>query len=151
MITNTGRAHIYGGTINIKANITKRIGIVQTFTWTAGEDLDNHVPLRHVAPAFGKTSIFFKTEKLRAELYSQYNAWMHYDDLAPEEQGKSYLYTSDGTPAWYTLNLRGSYELNDIIQVSAAVENIIDYHYRPYSSGISAPGRNFILAVRANF
>jgi len=28
------------------------------------------------------------------------------------------------------------------------VENILDKRYRPYASGISAPGINFILALR---
>ncbi|MBD79276.1 MAG: TonB-dependent receptor [Crocinitomicaceae bacterium] len=151
MITNTGRAHIYGASLNLRANISKKFGVIQTFTWTDGEDLENKVPLRHVAPAFGKTSIFFKSDKLRTEIYSQYNAWKHWDDLAPEEQGKAYLYTKDGTPAWYTINVRGSYELNETIAISAAVENIVNYHYRPYSSGISAPGRNFLFALRAKF
>ena len=151
MITNTGRAQIYGVSFNLKANITKKIGFVQTFTWTDGRDLTDDVPLRHVAPAFGKTSLFFRTDKIRIELYSQYNAWKHWGDLAPEEQGKAYLYTKDGTPAWYIINFRGSYDLNKTIQISASVENLVNYHYRPYSSGISASGRNFIVAVRAKF
>ena len=28
--------------------------------------------------------------------------------------------------------------------------NILDNHYRTYSSGISAPGRNVVLSIRAN-
>ncbi|MFT7154314.1 MAG: hemoglobin/transferrin/lactoferrin receptor protein, partial [Alteromonas macleodii] len=31
------------------------------------------------------------------------------------------------------------------------VENISDQRYRPYSSGIVAPGRNFILSLKARF
>jgi len=34
---------------------------------------------------------------------------------------------------------------------TAALENSIDQRYRPYSSGISAPGRNFILALKVGF
>lgn len=150
MMTNAGSAQIYGVSFNLKANITKHIGFTQTFTWTDGEDLENNVPLRHVAPAFGKTSVFFKSDKIKGEFFALYNAWRHWEDLAPEEQGKAYLYTVDGTPAWYTLNLRGSYVFNERITATLAVENLLDHHYRPYSSGVSAPGRNFIIALRAN-
>jgi hemoglobin/transferrin/lactoferrin receptor protein len=151
MITNTGKAHIYGGSLNLRVNLSNNVGMIQTFTWTDGRDLDNDVPLRHVAPAFGKTSVFFKSDKIKAELFSQYNAWRHWNDLAPEEQGKPHIYTKDGTPAWFTLNIRGAYQFNETIELSGAVENILDQHYRPYSSGISAPGINLILALRAKF
>ena len=68
MLTNSGRAHIYGASLNLKANVTKRIGFIQTFTWTDGKDLEDNVPLRHVAPAFGRTSIFFRSDKLKAAI-----------------------------------------------------------------------------------
>ena len=29
-----------------------------------------------------------------------------------------------------------------------AIENLFDQFYKPYASGISAPGRNFILTAR---
>jgi len=32
-----------------------------------------------------------------------------------------------------------------------AAENLMDLHYLPFSSGISAPGRNFILTIRGKF
>jgi len=32
--------------------------------------------------------------------------------------------------------------------LNAGFENILDYRYRPYSSGIVAPGRNFIVSLR---
>ena len=54
-------------------------------------------------------------------------------------------------PSWYTLDLRGSYRIGRHLQLSGGVENITDQRYRPYSSGITAPGRNFILALRARF
>jgi hemoglobin/transferrin/lactoferrin receptor protein len=34
--------------------------------------------------------------------------------------------------------------------VNTGVENILDYRYRPYSSGIVAPGRNFIVSFRVS-
>jgi len=54
-------------------------------------------------------------------------------------------------PAWYTLNLKTAYQLNKHFNIQLAMENIFDVHYRTFASGISAPGRNFIIALRGNF
>lgn len=59
--------------------------------------------------------------------------------------------TPEGMPAWWTLNLRLQYQLNKNLLIQGACENILDANYRVFASGISAPGRNFIVAVRANF
>lgn len=65
------------------------------------------------------------------------------------EQEKDYIYAMDESgnpyqPSWYTLNLKISYQLLDNFELYLGVENITDQRYRPYSSGISAAGRNFI-------
>jgi hemoglobin/transferrin/lactoferrin receptor protein len=41
--------------------------------------------------------------------------------------------------------------VSEPMSLSFAVENILDHHYRTYSSGISAPGRNLIISLRGNF
>ena len=55
------------------------------------------------------------------------------------------------SPAWWTLNLKGSFQINQYLTLNAGVDNILDVRYRPYSSGIVAPGRDFMVALRANF
>lgn len=147
-LKNTGRAHIYGATVNLAANLTKHFGVMQTFTYMDGKDLENNNPLRHVPPSFGRSSLRYKRKQITAELYCMYNAWKHRDELAPDELSKPHLYTKDGTPAWATLNLRTSWNINKYLILNGSIENILDKHYRPYSSGISAPGRNFILSLR---
>jgi hemoglobin/transferrin/lactoferrin receptor protein len=44
--------------------------------------------------------------------------------------------------------MKATYSFSKFLHVSAGLENIFDERYRPYSSGITAPGRNAILAVR---
>jgi hemoglobin/transferrin/lactoferrin receptor protein len=73
--------------------------------------------------------------------------------LAPSEKEKDYIYALDNngnpySPTWYTLNLRTQFQFNRYIQITATLENITDQRYRPYSSGLTAPGRNFILALK---
>lgn len=57
----------------------------------------------------------------------------------------------EGMPAWFTLNIKGSYNLNRSIELQAGVENILNTEYRVFSSGINAPGRNIYAVVRMTF
>ena len=38
-----------------------------------------------------------------------------------------------------------------MLLAQVGLENILDVHYKTYSSGISAPGRNLILTLQASF
>jgi hemoglobin/transferrin/lactoferrin receptor protein len=65
-----------------------------------------------------------------------------------------YASDSDGlpySPAWWTLNFKSSYEINKQIALDFGVDNILNVRYRPYSSGIVSPARNFIIGLRARF
>ena len=56
-----------------------------------------------------------------------------------------------GTLSYTLFNLYTSYKLTDELTLGFGVENIADLHYRPFSSGVSGAGRNFILSLRAGF
>ena len=53
-----------------------------------------------------------------------------------------------GFPSWYTVNLKAGFEVTRYAELMVAVENLFDQFYKPYASGISAPGRNFIFTAR---
>ncbi|WP_226390762.1 TonB-dependent receptor plug domain-containing protein [Penaeicola halotolerans] len=150
-IVNIGQAYVYGASMNFKAAFTPKWSASGAVTYTFGEDAVSNIPLRHVTPVFGQLSVNYETDKLQVETFTQFNGPLPFDRLAPSEQNKPFLYTPDGALAWITLNIRGAYKINDNLEVNGAVENILDQHYRPYSSGLSAPGRNFILSARVIF
>ncbi len=150
-IVNAGRAYVFGFSANAAYDFYPGWNLSTTLTYTTGRDLEEDAPLRHAAPLFGSTSINFQTEKFRAEFLLRYNGAIAYENLAPSEQNKPHLYTEDGALAWYTLNLLGSYRLSGYLTINGGVENILDQFYWPYSSGIAAPGRNFVISLRANF
>jgi hemoglobin/transferrin/lactoferrin receptor protein len=43
------------------------------------------------------------------------------------------------------------FKLTDNFSVSAGLENILDKRYKTYSSGLVAPGRNFVLSLKGSF
>jgi hemoglobin/transferrin/lactoferrin receptor protein len=93
---------------------------------------------------------------LHISLYTDYNGEIAYEDMAPSEQEKSHIYATDKngnpySPSWWTLNVKGSYSFKNWGTLNVGIENILDARYRPYSSGIVAPGRNFIVGIRLHF
>jgi hemoglobin/transferrin/lactoferrin receptor protein len=105
---------------------------------------------------FGNTHLIWHKKQLKFDLFAEYNGQFEYEDLAPAEQGKAYLYATDSrglpySPSWYTINFSGQYELSENWLFTASLENITDQRYRTYSSGIAAAGRNLILALRYTF
>ncbi|MDT0648624.1 TonB-dependent receptor, partial [Zunongwangia sp. F297] len=117
---------------------------------------NDYVPLRHAAPVFGNTHLLWHKKRLKLDIYGEYNGEFEFEDLAPSEQSKEYLYAIDEkgnpySPAWYTINLAARYKLSEHWNATASLENITNQLYRTYSSGISAAGRNFILALNYSF
>lgn len=147
---NSGKAFIYGGSLLYNIEFLEFWAFSKTLSYTGGRDISKDQPLRHTTPIFGKVSLTYQKKKIRTELYSEYNSRRKPDQIPdPEFDRKSYLYTEEGTPAWYTVNLRTAIRISDFFRLNLAVENIMDRHYRPYTSGISAPGRNFIISAEA--
>ena len=146
---NSSQGYIYGANFSINAAVIKNyLGFNTHFTIMDGKNTSNNEPLRHVAPYFGKISLLGEYKTLKSELFLLFNGPRAWEDLPSEEQDKPFIYTRDGTLAWQTFNYRISWEVIPNLNISMAVENIFDLHYRTYSSGISAPGRNWIVMAR---
>lgn len=158
-VQNAAEANVYGFEAGIEIKLPSGFAVLSRFNYQHGEEeLDDGstAPLRHAAPWFGDTHLTYTRNRIKADLYSVYNGEIAYRDLAPEEQGKDYLYARDAdgnpySPAWHTFNFKAIYRLSDLLKISAGVENLTDQRYRPYSSGIAAPGRNFIAALYLAF
>ncbi len=149
---NARRARIYGGSARINVRWHPAWTATGSVVLTEGYELDTGEPLRHVPPVFGQMRVRYQGQALRAECYVDYHLNKGRRDIPSSEiDDKPHLYTDTGTPGWITLNLKGEYAVNDRLSVQLGIENLLDQHYRPYSSGISAPGRNVIVAVRGRW
>ncbi len=151
-ITNAAYAKVTGLHINLQANITDKLIVRSALNITKGYERGG-IPLRHAAPIFGSTHLVYKSAKITTDLYSSYNGSRKYNEMPPSEIDKPYLYATDSegnpwSPGWFTLNIKSSYNFSKWVILNVGIENILDLRYRPYSSGIVAPGRNFILSVR---
>ncbi len=152
---NVGSATVYGIQASLEAALGGGFRFEGHYNHTFGETSDGR-SIRHVAPPFGKARLSWDHRGFKAQFYADWNLKIPHADLAPSEKGKPHLYAlnSNGkpySPGWYTLNFKASYKPLEFLRMGAGVENILDERYRPYSSGIAAPGRNFIVSLRGIF
>ncbi len=148
-LVNAESARIYGGNVQLDLALTPSFGFSSSYTITQGEDSENR-PLRHTTPNFGYLSLTYRHKQLQSELNYRFSGKRKFEDLARSEQQKTHLYTTDGSLAWQTLNFSGSYHFSKALTLTVGIDNIFNLHYRPYSSGISAAGRNYVIALKTS-
>ncbi len=158
-IQNAAASNIYGVQAGFDLRLGAGFSIVSKINYQKGEEETNEgvlSPARHAAPAFGSTKLIYKSGKLLLDLNAIYVGERSFEEMPISEIDKPYLYAADENgnpyaPAWYTINFKAMYTINDQFTVNAGLENITDQRYRSYSSGIAGPGRNFIMSLKANF
>jgi hemoglobin/transferrin/lactoferrin receptor protein len=143
----------------LNINFTDYLRLRSQYSITDGyteEDDGSQAPIRHAAPPFGNTRLTYRGKKLTLDAFVEYNGQLDFTDLAPSQQNNAFLYALDENgnpfaPDWMTLNLGAQYQLSESLLFTANLENLTDERYRPYSSGIAAPGRNLVMAVKYSF
>ncbi len=172
---NVNKANLYGLSAGILADISSNLSLSSTLSFTKGEYMvdasktssiyekqsdgsyaivNRNVskrPLDHIPPVIGRTGLTFKNNWLNTELFFLHNGWKRLENYNTDGEDNAQYATADGMPAWYTANWRATISAVKNIQVQLGVENILDRNYRYFASGFSAGGRNFIIALRANF
>jgi hemoglobin/transferrin/lactoferrin receptor protein len=154
-LVNGNQAFLYGAGIFGDYRFTNAFKTELSLNWQTGQTSDNE-PIRHIAPAFGALHFIYIANKIKLDLYTRFNGAINADQMAPSERGKVHIYAlnEDGqtySPSWYTINVKAIYTVSSKLNMSFGIENIEDKHYRPYSSGISAPGLNAIFSLRSRF
>ncbi|MBN2265124.1 MAG: TonB-dependent receptor [Candidatus Aminicenantes bacterium] len=158
-IQNAAVANVFGLQAGIEIQWPSGFSFSSDFNFQDGEEeLDDGSvsPSRHAAPWFGMSRLAYDADRLTLELSAIYQGTFEHEDLAEEEKAKDEIYAADAegntyAPGWYTLNFKALYRLSDHWRLSAGVENMTDQRYRPYSSGISGAGRNFVLSLGLDF
>ncbi|MBK9255185.1 MAG: TonB-dependent receptor [Saprospiraceae bacterium] len=158
-IQNAAYADVYGFNLGVEVKLMKGLKFTSSYNYQLGkEETDNGLVnrSRHAAPAFGVTRLIYNYHNLSVQFYSMFSAEVSHANLNEEEKQKPAIYAKDGdgnpySPSWHTLNLKAMYEISQVFKINCGLENITDQRYRPYSSGIVAPGRNFIISLHVRF
>jgi hemoglobin/transferrin/lactoferrin receptor protein len=155
-IQNLSHAYVLGIQAALDVRFGKGFGLNSILNIQHGmEETEDFTlyPLQHAAPLFGSSHFVYERKNLKADLYLLYNGKMEFEDLPLSERNDASPYAKDVdgnpfVPGWYTLNFKIAWYINKNLSVTTGVENMTDQLYRTYASGISAPGRNFVVALR---
>ena len=160
---NIGSAIIYGATLGLEATIFNNYKIYSDINFTNSKNEEGQSPLAHIPPTFGKILIEREIGKFQFSFDIRYalkkNA-NEYDDAGVDNLEESpiseILYSETGeetiiyagAPKWETINLNCNYTINNKISLQLSLNNLLDKHYKVFASGISAPGRSFVITLR---
>jgi hemoglobin/transferrin/lactoferrin receptor protein len=150
---NATEAYIYGGNLSLNSQVNDHFSLQSSLVYTYGRiKTDNgDTPLDHIPPVYGRTGFTVQQQKFRGEFFVMYNGWKRIEDYRLDAEDNENYATSDGMPAWYTLNAKASYQIKENVQLMVGLENILDANYRVFASNISGAGRNVTLTLRGRF
>jgi len=148
---NTDKAQIFGVSTYFKWRLHKHLFLNGTYNFTKGNDISNKSPLTHISPQFGKIDISYAYKKINTAIYTYYNFRKQLKNYGGSSDNLDESPNNEGTPAWATLNYRISYTTTNNMTLQFSATNILDTHYKQFSSAISAPGRSFMGGIRLNF
>ena len=153
-IQNASKAWIYGFEAGVKISFNDNLKLTSQYSIVGGTEEDKNgveVPVRHVAPSFGNTHLVWNKNKLKLDAFVNYNGKLSNSQLAASLADYIFALDANGkpySPSWYTLNFRSQYHLSPSTSLVATMENITNQLYRPYSSGVAAPGTNVIVSLK---
>ncbi|MBL7884160.1 MAG: TonB-dependent receptor [Bacteroidia bacterium] len=157
---NAERATVQGIYGAISSDLNDYASFKTSLTYTLGNyyqkvpgfggigEHDSIIPLDHIPPMFGQTSLNLHFKKFEGEIYARYSANKALKDYSPSGEDNLAQATPNGMPGWVTFNIKTMYKVNKNFSVNLGIENLFDTHYRIFASGISAPGRNIFLTLR---
>lgn len=151
---NKAEAYLYGAGFETKIQFNKLFSFSGNIAYTYGrfkEENGQEVPLDHVPPMYGRASVAYTKDKLRLDLFCLYNSAKKLKDYNPNGEDNLRFALADGTPSWYTVNIRSNYDINKNFSAQLGVDNILDRNYRHFASGISSSGRSFIMSLRYKY
>ena len=154
-LQNSSKSFIYGIEFGINMFLNKSFRVKSQHNLIAGYELDDlpfGMPVRHIPPNYGNFHLIYNNGDFTIDTYLNYNSKISFNNLAESERAKPYMYALDEngnpySPSWMTFNVRSKYSFSKMLNINFTVQNITNKLYRPYSSGISAPGLNFIFSL----
>ena len=103
-IVNAEQAYVFGFQFAFSTELTPFMTLKSTITYTQGETTEGE-PLRHVAPAFGRSHLILQGNRQKLDSYLEYNGDIRFENLAISERNKPELYAKDSRGLPYSYNI----------------------------------------------
>lgn len=149
---NVDNAYIMGVSVGVQFDFNEHLSFKSVLNYTYGRYTDSKndtvIPLDHIAPVFGQTSLIYKTKNVDGEFFIRYDGKKSIADYSPSGEDNLSYATINGMPPWFTLNIRLGYNITKSLRLNVACQNMTDNRYRVFASGINAAGRSLIISLR---
>lgn len=148
---NVGRSTIYGASAEIAMRFSN-LDVSATAVYQNGHVADTTLPLSHMPPALGSVRATWHCGPFDAGAAFWWNAAKPISEIPLDGEANIGVNTTpDGTLPWNRVDLMAGWRVTPKVEIRGILENIFDAQYRPYASGVSAPGRNLIISVRTTW
>ncbi len=146
---NAGNGRVGGVEGSLWVDTPIWLGAGGDVTWTRGEyddPTEGWVPLTRIPPLFGGARVRFSPpwRHLFVEVYGLFAGKQ--DRLSPLDLTDPRI-PEDGTPGWFTLNVRAGVRPLDWLQVSVGGANLTNELYKVHGSGVYGPGATAWISV----
>ncbi len=150
---NAEEAYIWGLSLQGKALYKDRWQFEAGLNYTRGRQVDGSekIPLAHIPPLHGMVSAGYQTDRIRLQTNILFNGRKGIEEYAIGSSDNEDKATPTGSLGWSTVNFYSSWAVLKSLKLTFNVENVLDTNYRTFSSGVNAPGRNFILGLSKTF
>ena len=156
---NGGDGHVQGVEFAADISLTDNWSIFGNVTWTEGEleqfptshPMTVSEPLSRVVPVMGRAGVRWQSDsgRLWSELVCL--AASRGDRLSSQDKADTQRIPPGGTPGWTLLMVRGGWEVNEHVSLTASLENLLDEDYRAHGSGSNEPGFGGTVGLTVRF
>lgn len=152
-LQNAASAWICGAQLRYKGSLSPRLNALAQLTYTYGRQFlaSAWQPVDHIPPLHGQLGMEWTHKRLDLGLRIDFSDWKRREDYGLLGEDNLRYATPNGMPAWWTLNSHLNWRLREGVVLRLQLNNLLDLRYRVFSSGISAPGRNFMVSLNGSF
>jgi hemoglobin/transferrin/lactoferrin receptor protein len=150
---NMQRAHIYGVWSYLRSQVSDRLFVGASASYTYGRILTDSAdaPLDHIPPVMLRAQATYAVNKWTVDIFVNCQTEKPLSQYYLNGEDNEQYATPIGMPGWMTANLRLMYRVHKYITLQAGIDNILDTQYRVFASGINGAGRNIFGVVRFHY
>ena len=155
---NAGEGCVQGIEADASWAVAKGWRLFCHLAWTDGE-LDQYPtadqriarePISRLVPFLGQIGLRWEPlDTLSVEVVGTGAA--RADRLNSADRADTERFPPNGTPGWFTIDLRANWQARKNLHLTAAIENLTNTEYRYHSSGANQPGTSVVLGARVTF
>ena len=149
---NQNSALVYGYSSCINLSVYKKLILHGSTTLTKGYIKSTQTPFGHIPPLIGNLRLkYVYNNNCSISIFSLFNGYKNLLDFGPGNVDNPLEATIDGYPSWQTINTNLIYNFSKNVSANFGCYNIFDIHYKTFASGISSPGRSFLVSFKLTY